>query len=171
MHQYAIFLGGSIGSGKTTLGRCLADNLSGAFIDGDDYSDPTKPWYCSILQTSRTIVNQASRALNDGEVVVVAYPLACMNWIYFRRKFADIGATPFFVSLSASYEKIVDGRRGRFFSPEEHERIKIMIAEGYGSRPFSDLVFETDKVDFQSTLAALEGEVRTLVAQSSSLSR
>lgn len=171
MDGYAIFLSGPIGSGKTTLGRCLASNLSGGFIDGDDFSDPTKPWYCSILQTSSSIVDHASVMLRDSSVVVIAYPLGCMNWIYFRRRFLDAGATPLFVSLSASYPAIVGKGRGRLFSSEEHDRIKVMIAEGYGNRQFSDLVIETDKADFQTTLLALESEVRAMIAPNGSHSR
>ncbi|MFD1033903.1 hypothetical protein ACFQ15_04475 [Sphingomonas hankookensis] len=166
MDRHAIFLSGPIGTGKTTLGRGLAARLSGGFIDGDDFSDPAKPWYCSILQTSRSIVHHASMRLQGAGVVVVAYPLSCMNWIYFRRHFADIGVTPVFVSLHASYAAITDDRRGRAFSTAEHDRIKAMIAEGYGNRSFSDLVIDTGKADFQATLASLEQSVRSLMASS-----
>ncbi|MGO4816219.1 shikimate kinase, partial [Cupriavidus sp. 2MCAB6] len=45
MQPYAIFLSGPIGAGKTTLGKALATELGGGFIDGDDHSDPDLPWY------------------------------------------------------------------------------------------------------------------------------
>ena len=164
MARHAIFLNGPIGTGKTTLGHALAERLSGGFIDGDDFADPNRPWYCSILQTSRSIVMHGTGMLTTANVVVVAYPLGCINWIYFRRKFIEAGASPFFVGLQASFHAIVDERRGRSFSSEEHDRIQVMIAEGYGSRPFNDLLVATDRADFTTTLAELERQIRRKVA-------
>jgi hypothetical protein len=162
--KHAIFLNGPIGTGKTTLGRALAGRLAGRFIDGDDFADPDHPWYCSILQTSKSIVQTGVAMLATAEVVVIAYPLGCINWIYFRRKFIEAGATPIFVDLRASYEGIVDERRGRSFTSEEHNRIQVMIAEGYSARQFSDLVADTDKADFAKTLAELERRIRHMLA-------
>ncbi len=39
-----------------------------------------------------------------------------------------------------------------------------MIAEGYGERPFSDLVVDTDKGDFATTLEQLESKMRQMVS-------
>ncbi len=163
MTKHSIFLSGPVGAGKTTLGRALAERLSGGFIDGDDFSDRDRPWYCSILQTSKAIVQAGMTILRDKDVVIVAYPLGCINWIYFKRTFGDAGMRPFFVSLRASYASIVDQTRGRSFTSEEHDRIRIMIAEGYGARPFSDLVFDTDKTSFLATLGQLESEIRRAI--------
>ena len=164
MAKYAIFLDGAIGTGKTTLGRALAERLSGRFIDGDEFADPDRPWYCSILQTSRSIVQHGVEMLATANVVVVAYPLGCINWIYFRRKFIEAGARPFFVGLQASFDAIVDERRGRSFNTEEHDRIQVMIAEGYGARRFSDLLLVTDRRDFTTTLGELERSLRYRLA-------
>jgi len=141
----------------------LAERLSGGFIDGDAFSDPGRPWYCSILQTCRAIVRNSEAILDHKSVVVVAYPLSCIHWIYFRRKFAELGASSAFVSLRASYEAIIDERRGRIFSEEECERIRIMIAEGYGARVFSDLVIDTDTTSFSMTLKRLENEIMRMI--------
>lgn len=165
MTKHAIFLSGPIGSGKSTLGRALAGRLSGDFIDGDDFAAPDRPWYCSILQTSRAIVRAGMRVLNERSTVVIAYPLGCINWIYFRRKFGDAGVRPHFVSLKASYASIVAEDRGRVFSQEEHERIQVMIAEGYGARPFSDLIIDTGKASFAAILDELESEIRQMIAK------
>jgi hypothetical protein len=163
MAKHAIFLSGPIGTGKTTLGRALAERLAAGFIDGDDHSAPDSPWYCSILQTSRSIVQAGMATLHNRDAVVIAYPLRCSNWIYFRRKFGDAGMATLFVSLRASYTSIIDQQRGRDFSDAEHERIQIMISEGYGARPFSDLVFDTDRKSFPATLTQLEYEARRLM--------
>lgn len=162
--KHAIFLTGPIGVGKTTLGRTLADRVGGGFIDGDDHSCPDRPWYCSILHTSRAIVRTAMEMLETTDTVVIAYPLRCTGWIYFRRRFGDAGVTPLFVSLRASYASIVDERRGRAFSRQEQDRIRTMLAEGYGERPFSDFVLDTDAADLPVTLSTLENEVRRLIA-------
>ena len=159
----AISLSGPIGVGKTTLGQALAGRLSAGFIDGDNLSDPDRPWYCSILQTSKGIVQSGLEMLRSTPAVVIAYPLGCINWIYFRKKFEDAGAKPLFVTLRASFPSIVDGGRGRTFSSVERDRIQVMIAEGYGSRLFSDLVLDTDQADFAGTLAQLERETRRMI--------
>ena len=164
MMKFAIFLNGPVGAGKTTLGRVLAERLAGGFLDGDDFSDPGRPWYCSILQTSRAVVRASEAILEHKGVVVIAYPLNCISWVYFRRRLSESGIDSLFVSLRASYATIVDERRGRVFSPEERDRIRVMIAEGYGARPFSDLVFDTDKADFAETVARLENDVGHMIA-------
>lgn len=159
MSKHAVFLDGPIGAGKSSLGRALAERLSGGFIDGDDHSEPGRPWYCSILRTSRAIVKEGRSILETKPVVVIAYPLGCTSWVFFRRRFGAF-ASPVFVSLRASYEGIVDNGRGRVFTHAEHERIRTMIAEGYGARPFSDVVVDSDTHDFPTTLANVEREVR-----------
>ncbi|SDN69293.1 hypothetical protein SAMN05216360_110159 [Methylobacterium phyllostachyos] len=68
-----------------------------------------------------------------------------------------------FISLRAAYSSIVDPKRGRTFSNEERARIQVMIAEGYGARPFSDLIIDTDLGSFSETLAILERDVRRIV--------
>jgi hypothetical protein len=163
VQRHAIFLSGPIGAGKTALGRGLADKLDGAFVDGDDFADHTKPWYGSILHASEAIVRDGLAALRSKPAVVVAYPLRCTNWIYFKRRFGDEGALPIFVSLRASFESIVHSSRGRTFSDRERVRIREMIAEGYGSRAFSDLVVDTGQKSFDETAAELVAKVRALM--------
>ena len=163
MARHAVFLNGPIGSGKTTLGRGLAAALGGGFVDGDDCSDNSKPWYAGILTTSRNIVRAGFAALETKPVVVIAYPLGCSTWIYYRRKFGDAGVRAVFITLRASYENIVASSRGRVFSDWEHERIRTMLREGYDGRTFSDAVVDTDKAGFDETLARLTEPVTALI--------
>lgn len=160
MDKHAIFLSGPIGAGKTTLGRGLAERLGAGFIDGDDQADHSKPWYARIRTTSERIVRVGLEMLATHEAVVIAYPLGCSSWIYHRRKFGDAGVRPIFVTLRASYKNIVAANRGRQFTPWEHERIAAMLHEGYDTRTFSDLIFDTDKAGFDQTLAQLTEAVR-----------
>jgi hypothetical protein len=164
MPGHAIFLSGAIGTGKTTLGRALATNLGAGFIDGDDHADPDKPWFASIRRTSERIVQAGLQILATRPAVVVAYPLGCTNWIYFRRKFGDVGVTPLFITLHASFEAITS--RNRKFTKWERERIKVMIAEGYGARDFSDVIVDTDRANFPATAATLTGEAQKLMSAS-----
>ena len=162
MSRHAIFLNGPIGAGKSSLGRALAKMLGGEFIDGDDYADPDRPWFCSILRTSEAVVTKGLTVLENHPFVVIGYPLSRTTWIYFKRRFSDEGGAPIFVGLRATYEGITAEARGRQFTRAEHERIKVMIAEGYGDRPFNDLFVDTDKVSFEETLQTLASAVMRL---------
>jgi len=165
MPGHIVFLSGPIGVGKSTLGRGLAERLAGVFLDGDDFSQSGRPWYSCILQTSRGILRAGIAAVEQSGVVVVAYPLSRINWVFFKRNFDDRGVGTVFVSLRATYNSIVDEGRGREFSEGERDRIRIMIAEGYGARPFSNLIVDTDVADFDETLAMLERDVRQLITR------
>ncbi|MGO4665026.1 hypothetical protein [Bosea sp. 2RAB26] len=164
MQHYAIFLSGPIGAGKTTLGKGLAAELGGGFIDGDDHSDPDLPWYGSILQTSRSVVRTGLTILAVQPVVVIAYPLGCSTWIFYRRHFTDAGVRPLFISLRASYAGITSAARGRAFDEEERERIRVMLHEGYAERPFSDLIIDTDLLPFEATLQQLTRDMREFIS-------
>ena len=162
MKQHAVFLEGPIGVGKTTLGLALADRLSAPFIDGDDYSDPGLPWFCSSYRTSKRVLRAALEALEDKRLVVLAYPLRCVNWIYYRRRFGEASVALHVISLTASYETIISPQRGRAYSAAEEARIRTMISEGYGARRFSDRIVDTGQARFGETVARLETAVREM---------
>jgi hypothetical protein len=161
----AIFLSGPIGAGKSTLGRALADALDGNFIDGDDHKAPGKPWYGSSLSTARSILRAIATFAPDGQPTIIAYPLRCIEWTYYRRRLAEHGIHTIFVSLSASYEAIIAPSRGRRFSAEERARIRTMIGERYDRRPFSDLVLETDRNDIKLTLGRLIAQLSAITSR------
>ena len=161
--KHAIFLSGPIGTGKTSLGRMLAEKLGGAFIDGDDHSDAGRPWYCSILRTSRAVLRTSLAVLEDRPLVVIAYPLGCTTWVFYKRGFGDAGVRPLFVNLRASFEEIVSPARGRVLIDEELARIKVMIREGYSDRQFGDLAIDTGDRSLEFTLQHLISEVMRIV--------
>jgi hypothetical protein len=147
------------------LGRALAPAIDGGFIDGDDYSDQERPWYCSSLRTNVAVVQAGISVLENKPAVIIAYPLRCVNWIYYRRKFAEADVRTLFISLRASAAAIVAAGRGRRFDDEERERIREMIAEGYDTRPFTDLIFDTDQSGYADTLARLVSETQQLILE------
>jgi hypothetical protein len=162
MRRHAVFLNGPIGIGKTALGRSLAAALDAAFIDGDDLSDPGRPWYASSLRTSHAIIGGILAALDGRRLVAVAYPLRCVNWIFFRRRLGHAGIGACFIGLAGSYEQITAAGRGRRFSADEHARIKEMIAQGYGRQPFNDLIVDAGSEPFEPTVGRLVSVVRRL---------
>ncbi|MBQ0819092.1 hypothetical protein KBI52_02385, partial [Microvirga sp. HBU67558] len=70
-----IHLNGPINSGKSSVGRALADLLPNAvFIDGDDHDAPDDaPLGTRIQVALRRIETQIAEA--TGEYLIVAYPL------------------------------------------------------------------------------------------------
>jgi hypothetical protein len=159
MNRHAVFLNGPIGAGKSSLGLALADVLAGEFIDGDDYADSDRPWFCSILRTSQAVVNKGLTILETHPFVVIGYPLRRTTWIYYKRRFTDEGVEPIFIGLRATYEGITAGARARQFTNAERERIKVMISEGYGTQSFNDFFIDTDKAPLEDTLQILASEV------------
>lgn len=159
MGSTAIFLSGPIGAGKSTLGVALAQARRGTFIEGDEHSAPDRPWYASTLTTARSIVRAIVRDAEPDRPVVIAYPLRCLEWIFYRRHLEKSGIRMIVVSLGASYDSTTSADRGRRFSEGEQDRIRQMIAEGYDRRRFSDLVLRTDDENRDETLGRLLKEL------------
>ena len=158
----AIFLMGAIGAGKTTLGRALARQLGGGHVEGDDYHRPPLPWFATSLSTSRAVLQAVLAHAAAGRPAVVSYPLRCREWIFYRRRLAEAGIRSAFVSLAACEDALLAEDRGRRFSPEEKRRIRDMLREGYGDRPFADLVVRTDRGSADEALVRLVSALEQL---------
>lgn len=140
----------------------LAYELRGTFIEGDEHSAPDKPWYVSTLYTARSIVRSIKAAADGGKPVVIAYPLRCIDWIFYRHKLAERDIHTIVVSLGASYDATIASDRGRRFSADERARIRQMIAEGYDRRGFSDFAIRTDRQNQHETLGRLLAQLPNL---------
>lgn len=158
----AIFLTGTIGAGKTTLGRALAEALGGSLVEGDDYQKPPLPWFATALSTSRGVLAAVLAAAPRSGPVIVSYPLRCREWIFYRRRLSDAGVRSAFVTLAASPDALLAKDRGRMFSPQERRRIEEMHRQGYGEPRFADLVVRTDRGSADEALVRLLAGLRKL---------
>lgn len=156
MRQTAIFLHGTIGAGKTTLGRGLATALGGVFTDGDLFQRPGVPWYASSLTVAR---GMAGAALEPPGPAVLAYPLRCVDHLYLKGACRAARVRPLFVNLHAPLDVLLDPARGRSFSDWERVRTAEMIAQGYADRPWADLRLDTSG-PAEDSLARLVAMVR-----------
>ena len=143
--RHVVFLDGPIGVGKTTLGRALAAHCAGVFLDGDDYSEAGKPWFASSLSTSRRILKAATAGLEMKPIVVVAYPMRCINWVFFRSHLEVAGVGVLCIGLQAPHDNIISGGRSHRLSAGEIKRSRQMALEGYGARPFNQFDLRTDE--------------------------
>ncbi len=167
--KHTILLDGTIGVGKTTLGRALSLRLGGAFLDGDDFKMKGKPWYCSSLSTCRQIREAGLRALEEKPILCIARPVRCLDWVDFTRHFQRFDVRLLTIGLQASFENITRQDRGRAFSPYELERMAVMIQEGYGARQYSDLHVRTDIHGIEGTVDCVERNLRQLIMKSKSI--
>lgn len=163
-----IVLNGPVGVGKTTLGRALARELGGAFIDGDDLRNPAKRWIDEVLSLADALVRAGMEALASRPVLVVATPLRARDWALLRARFRAEGVAAFCVTLAADEDAILAPGRGRAFGAAERARVAEMIAQGYAARPFSDLVVRTDRAGFAETLDGLRDGCRLLLRRAPS---
>ncbi len=164
-----IFLDGPIGVGKTVLGRALAAHLGAEFVDRDDIPRPPGPWYGSVLSTCRALEQKVVAACEQQGLAVVAHPLRRREWVFYRERLRLAGIRLICVSLRATPEAILSEGRGRRLEPGEAARMKLMVAEGYGNRPFADAVVDTDRAPLAEATQALVRQVTAALARRSEM--
>jgi gluconokinase len=120
----AVVVMGVSGSGKTTVGRALAEALGGRFIDGDDFhSDAARAKMAAghaLTDDDRwPWLNRVGAALAEGRATGRSTVVACsaLKRAYRDRIRAAVGAPLRFVYLAAEPQAMsrrVGARRGHF---------------------------------------------------------
>ena len=139
----AVFLHGSIGVGKTTLGMALAERCSATYVDGDQYQLPDRPWFASSLTVARALAEAAVRETRLAPLVVLGYPLRCVDHLFLRRRLEQAGVSTMFVNLCPRLNSILDPERGRTFTDWERRRTTQMVEQGYNNCQWSDIRVDT----------------------------
>ena len=159
----AIFLHGSIGVGKTTLGHALAERLGGSYIDGDQFQRRDRPWFASSLTVARGMAVAAIAAATPHAPVVLGYPLRCTDQRYLRGTLARAGVRAAFINLCPPLDAILAPARGRAFSQWERGRTAEMVKQGYNDRPWSDARVDTSG-PLEASLGLLVRAVEAVIA-------
>jgi AAA domain len=162
----ALMLTGPIGVGKSTLGRRLADSLAGQFVESDDFRRTGLHWTSSILTTSRHLLSAIVKGAATFDVVVIANPMRHREYCYFAASLERRGIRFAVIGLDAGPDAICRPSRGRVFSGAERARIREMISDGYGQRPFCSAVLRTDVAGLEQTSRALLHIARDLMRNS-----
>jgi len=121
-----IVLIGVTGSGKTTVGKLLANQLEWRFCEGDDFHPPANieklrrglplgdddrmPWLAAIRQTIRAAVDRGENAVVASSALKDSY-----------RRLLQIGPEVVFVYLKAKVDLIgerLKHRTGHFMNPD-----------------------------------------------------
>lgn len=156
MRPAAIFLHGSIGVGKSTLGAALAARLGGRFTDGDSFLQRNRRWFQSSGAVAQGL---AAAAMAGPHPAVLAYPLRCTDHLFHRRTLERAGVPALFVNLHAPVHVLLAPERGRVFDDWEKARTAEMIAQGYNDRPWADARLDSSG-PFAANLDRLERLVR-----------
>jgi hypothetical protein len=138
-----IHLNGPINSGKSSVGRALANLLPGAvFIDGDDHDAPDDAPLCTRIQVALWRI-ETRIAEATGDYLIVAYPLDQVHYDQVRVASERRGARLLVLTLAPPLEVALSDRGARRLTPDERERIIEMYEEGYQARALSNAILDT----------------------------
>jgi hypothetical protein len=166
----AVFLHGSIGVGKTTLGMALAERCRAAYVDGDQYQPADRPWFASSFTVARALADAVIRETSSASLVVLGYPLRCTDHLYLRRRLERAGVSTIFVNLSPPLNSILAPGRGRAFTDWERRRTTEMVEQGYNNCRWSDARVDTSgtrESSLQALMAVVDGVGSSIVSQKS----
>lgn len=143
-----VWLTGTINSGKSTVGRLLAEKLGGHYLDCDSLVARDKALYKWVQGTLDAALERMCAA---QEPVVADYPLRPVDWEYLH------GALPHLrcICLAPPLEVVLTNRGTRELTEDEKERIKQMYATGYNKPPFAELVMNNHGQHPEETTAQI----------------
>lgn len=118
-----VFINGSINSGKTTIGRLLAEEMNAEFIEFDDIRSEI-----ADIELERAIpividtgINRINRLLDAGKSVVAAYPLNLSQANEIKNRLNDKVT---FINLKPNIEDALSKRGERKLTDWEMKRIQ-----------------------------------------------
>ena len=135
-----IWLNGTVGSGKSAVGRALAVRLPGArFLDGDDCAGPRQlPRGVRWRMALERLLAACAKARAE-RTLVIAYPLDRSGWRRVRRVCGRARRELLIITLAPPLGLTLRGRSGRRLSAAEQARAREMRGEGYHRRRFAAL--------------------------------
>lgn len=156
-----IYINGSINSGKSTVGRLLAENLPGTVhVEVDElrhFAD-----CLSLAEACPYCVDDAAMLtrnwLSRGFNVVVTWPISHRDYAVFEREAQDACVSIHAFTLRPPAEVAVSDRGGRQLSQRERNRIR----EQYRSRhidPGIGTVIDNGKQTPEETLAVIRKQL------------
>ncbi len=133
-----VWLNGTVGSGKSTVGAALAGLLpSSRFLDGDDLAgprhmpDPAR-WEMALVALLGVVIRPGR-----CRWLVIAYPLDATGFLRLRAACAKARRPFAVVNLDVPMPMTLRGRGGRMLTTAERERVRAMRSQGYHRRPFA----------------------------------
>ena len=135
-----IWLNGTVGAGKSAVGRALAAILPGAaYVDGDDHAGPSHlppavGWRVALDALLRLLARP-----HPTRFLVVAYPLRGPDYARLRAACGRARRTVVVVTLAPPLTTTLRGRGGRELDAGERARVREMRSEGYHRRRFAAL--------------------------------
>ena len=133
-----VWLNGTVGSGKSTVGAALASLLPASrFLDGDDLAGPhhmpNPVRWGMALDALLAVVIRPGRC----RWLVIAYPLDATGFLRLRAACAKARRPFAVVNLDVPMPMTLRGRGGRMLTTDERERVRTMRSKGYHRRPFA----------------------------------
>ena len=141
-----VWLNGPINSGKTTVGKIVAEKLGCMFVDGDAHGEESDNLTTIIAVAYSRIGRLIRTAAVSNQDIVISYPMRQEDYRKILSLLAVIGADFFCVTLAPPLEIALEDRGYRPLDIWEISRIKEMYAEGYHERQFSDIIIDNSEL-------------------------
>jgi len=143
-----IFINGSINSGKSTIAKLLAKELSNTVLIEIDVLREMIEWMpleeaipLNLENAVSLIRNFAKRNLN----VVVPYPMSQKNYDYMMASLGDLGVMISVFTLAPKLEKVLTNRGTRELTDWERQRIQHHYDTVIHKPTFGEIIDNTDQ--------------------------
>lgn len=138
-----IFINGSINSGKSTVGKLLAKELTNSALLEIDALRAMIDWMPIDQAIPLNLENAISLVKNfvkQGLHVIVPYPLSQDNHDYMTEQLKEVGTDIFFFTLAPKLEKVLTNRGTRELDDWERSRIQHHYTIGIHNPTFGKII-------------------------------